>query len=119
MHEPDDRGHNFGPNSRQVCFFYHINLNEGNKCFYVKVDEALRLVDNTLLQLLQGLSDRNLMRCVNLVVLADHGMAEAGPSRVIRPQIYVPNINNLTRYWNGVFPRFEPLRNNPGIYYIN
>ena len=75
------------------------------------MNESLKKVDQTILYLVRGLQERNLLSCINLLLLADHGMADAGAERVIKPQEFVPDIDKRSRFWNGVFPRFEPLSN--------
>ncbi|XP_030052410.1 ectonucleotide pyrophosphatase/phosphodiesterase family member 3 [Microcaecilia unicolor] len=55
IEEPDSSGHTFGPVSGGVI-------------------QALQLADKTLGMLMDGLKQRNLHNCVNLIVLADHGM---------------------------------------------
>ncbi|GAB0186707.1 ectonucleotide pyrophosphatase/phosphodiesterase family member 3 [Grus japonensis] len=55
IEEPDSSGHSFGPVSGGVI-------------------KALQLADQTLGMLMEGLKQRNLDKCVNLIVLADHGM---------------------------------------------
>ncbi|XP_053315226.1 ectonucleotide pyrophosphatase/phosphodiesterase family member 3 [Spea bombifrons] len=55
IEEPDKSGHSYGPVSGGV-----IN--------------SLLLADKTMGMLLDGLKQRNLHNCVNLIVLADHGM---------------------------------------------
>ncbi|KAM9563935.1 ectonucleotide pyrophosphatase/phosphodiesterase family member 3 isoform 1-T1 [Guaruba guarouba] len=55
IEEPDSSGHSFGPVSGGVL-------------------KALQLVDQALGMLMEGLKQRNLHKCVNLIVLADHGM---------------------------------------------
>ncbi|RXG54686.1 Ectonucleotide pyrophosphatase/phosphodiesterase family member 1 [Armadillidium vulgare] len=90
LNEPDTQGHRHGPDSQQV-------------------NEALKRVDDTVQLLLEGLESRSLLSCVNLILLADHGMAAAGAERVIRLQEFVPEIHRGNRYFNGVFPRFQPL----------
>ncbi|KAM6279086.1 ectonucleotide pyrophosphatase/phosphodiesterase family member 3 [Porphyrio hochstetteri] len=55
IEEPDSSGHSFGPVSGGVI-------------------KALQLADETLGMLMDGLKQRNLHNCVNLIVLADHGM---------------------------------------------
>lgn len=52
----DSAGHHFGPDSTQV-------------------DQALRDVDAALARLVKGLKQRGVYRNVNIIVLADHGMA--------------------------------------------
>nr|XP_013814390.1 PREDICTED: ectonucleotide pyrophosphatase/phosphodiesterase family member 3 [Apteryx mantelli mantelli] len=55
IEEPDSSGHSFGPVSSGVI-------------------KALQLADQTLGMLMEGLKQRNLHHCVNLILLADHGM---------------------------------------------
>ncbi|XP_010126198.1 PREDICTED: ectonucleotide pyrophosphatase/phosphodiesterase family member 3-like, partial [Chlamydotis macqueenii] len=55
IEEPDSAGHSFGPVSGGVI-------------------KALQLADQALGMLMDGLKQRNLHKCVNLIVLADHGM---------------------------------------------
>ncbi|XP_053566653.1 ectonucleotide pyrophosphatase/phosphodiesterase family member 3 [Bombina bombina] len=55
IEEPDSAGHSYGPVSGGVI-------------------AALLLADQTMGMLLDGLKQRNLHNCVNLIVLADHGM---------------------------------------------
>ncbi|NWW92852.1 ENPP3 phosphodiesterase, partial [Rhynochetos jubatus] len=55
IEEPDSSGHSFGPVSGGVI-------------------QALQLADQALGMLMDGLKQRNLHKCVNLIVLADHGM---------------------------------------------
>lgn len=52
----DHAGHTFGPDTPQV-------------------DEALRKTDAALARLVQGLKQRKLLDHINMIVLADHGMA--------------------------------------------
>uniref|UniRef100_A0A8C0FC20 Ectonucleotide pyrophosphatase/phosphodiesterase family member 3 n=1 Tax=Bubo bubo TaxID=30461 RepID=A0A8C0FC20_BUBBB len=55
IEEPDSSGHSFGPVSGGVI-------------------KALQVADQALGMLMEGLKQRNLHKCVNLIVLADHGM---------------------------------------------
>ncbi|XP_060609360.2 ectonucleotide pyrophosphatase/phosphodiesterase family member 3 [Anolis sagrei] len=55
IEEPDKAGHSYGPVSGGTI-------------------KALQLADQTLGMLMEGLKQRNLHNCVNLIVLADHGM---------------------------------------------
>jgi len=54
--EVDHAGHTFGPDTPQV-------------------DEALRSTDSAMAHLVQGLKQRKLLDRINMIVLADHGMA--------------------------------------------
>ncbi|WP_445143945.1 alkaline phosphatase family protein [Dyella sp. Tek66A03] len=56
--EVDHTGHTYGPDSPQV-------------------DDALRDTDAALTRLVQGLKQRGLFGHINMIVLADHGMASA------------------------------------------
>ncbi|XP_071533900.1 venom phosphodiesterase 2-like isoform X2 [Panulirus ornatus] len=89
MHEPDNIGHDFGPNSPEL-------------------EKVLVRVDSFVKRLVEGLQARNLVSCVNLLVVADHGMAEAGQQRMINLNDYIPNFTNITRFWDGAFGRFTP-----------
>jgi predicted AlkP superfamily pyrophosphatase or phosphodiesterase len=60
----DGAGHSFGPNSRELVL-------------------ALETVDASLGRLLRGLDDRGLTNTVNVIVTADHGMAETSRQRVV------------------------------------
>ncbi|XP_078505343.1 ectonucleotide pyrophosphatase/phosphodiesterase family member 3 isoform X2 [Lissotriton helveticus] len=55
IEEPDSSGHSYGPVSGGVI-------------------QALMLADRTVGMLMDGLKQRNLHNCANLIVLADHGM---------------------------------------------
>ncbi|NXX46519.1 ENPP3 phosphodiesterase, partial [Tricholaema leucomelas] len=55
IEEPDSSGHSSGPVSGSVI-------------------KALQVADQALGMLMDGLKQRNLHRCANLIVLADHGM---------------------------------------------
>nr|XP_045625603.1 venom phosphodiesterase 2-like [Procambarus clarkii] len=94
MHQPDEVAHVYGPKAPQV-------------------DETLSHIDAVVKLLVEGLGARNLLSCVNLVVLADHGMAETALERVIRIDHYVPNLDARTRFWGGVFGRMTPLDGSP------
>ncbi|XP_042225372.1 venom phosphodiesterase 2-like [Homarus americanus] len=89
MHEPDNMGHIYGPDAPML-------------------NTMLTRVDNMVKRLLDGLKVRNLFSCVNLLVVSDHGMVEAGEQRVLRLDSYIPNIVNRTRFWDGVFGRMTP-----------
>ena len=64
MSDVDAAGHNFGPESPDV-------------------QRALERVDDMLGRLLRGLGERRLLDAVNIIVTADHGMAETSRQRVV------------------------------------
>ncbi|NWU14596.1 ENPP3 phosphodiesterase, partial [Cephalopterus ornatus] len=104
IEEPDSSGHSFGPVSGGVI-------------------KALQVADQALGMLMDGLKQRNLHNCVNLIVLADHGMEKtycnqleymtnyfkqvdfymyAGPAARIRAQ-NVPNDYFTLKLMTGLF----------------
>uniref|UniRef100_H2ZDI4 Uncharacterized protein n=1 Tax=Ciona savignyi TaxID=51511 RepID=H2ZDI4_CIOSA len=58
----DHAGHSFGPDS-------------------IEMDEALAKADSYVTMLMDGLKVRNLHNCANVIVLADHGMADISCNR--------------------------------------
>ncbi|XP_051951428.1 ectonucleotide pyrophosphatase/phosphodiesterase family member 1-like [Xyrauchen texanus] len=75
--EPDSSGHRFGPMSSQVI-------------------EALLNVDRLIGLVLEGLKQRQLDKCVNLILLSDHGMEEASCEKAAYVSRYLKNINDIT-----------------------
>ncbi|XP_074541875.1 ectonucleotide pyrophosphatase/phosphodiesterase family member 1 [Halichoeres trimaculatus] len=73
LEEPDSSGHRYGPASPQVV-------------------EALENVDRILGLLMDGLVQKNLQHCVNVIVVSDHGMEEASCDKAS----YVSNFLNNT-----------------------
>ncbi|XP_064485176.1 venom phosphodiesterase-like, partial [Ornithodoros turicata] len=74
-HEPDSVFHMFGPES-----------NQGN--------ESLDRVEKMLNRLMSGLYERNLLGCINIIVVSDHGMASSDEWK----WIYLHKYANLTNY---------------------
>ncbi|XP_042219889.1 venom phosphodiesterase-like [Homarus americanus] len=87
--EPDHTGHGFGPDSKEV-------------------NETVKIVDNMIKRLMKGLDDNYLTQDVNIIILADHGMAPAGQTRLIELNELVPNIHNRSFTYTGAFSRIEP-----------
>ncbi|NWS23007.1 ENPP3 phosphodiesterase, partial [Pachyramphus minor] len=73
IEEPDSSGHSFGPVSGGVI-------------------KALQVADQALGMLMDGLKQRNLHNCVNLIVLADHGMEKT----------YCTQLEYMTNYFKEV-----------------
>ncbi|XP_051500972.1 ectonucleotide pyrophosphatase/phosphodiesterase family member 1-like isoform X2 [Myxocyprinus asiaticus] len=88
--EPDSAGHRFGPMSSQVI-------------------EALLNVDRLIGLLLEGLKERQLDKCVNLILLSDHGMEEASCEKAAYVSRYLENINDITVI-QGPAARVRPRR---------
>uniref|UniRef100_A0A8C4DY02 Ectonucleotide pyrophosphatase/phosphodiesterase 1 n=1 Tax=Dicentrarchus labrax TaxID=13489 RepID=A0A8C4DY02_DICLA len=70
LDEPDTSGHMYGPASSQVV-------------------RALENVDRILGLLMNGLLQRDLQHCVNIIIISDHGMEEASSDRAAYVSNYV------------------------------
>ncbi|MCI4381529.1 hypothetical protein PGIGA_G00252830 [Pangasianodon gigas] len=75
--QPDTFGHRLGPLSNEL-------------------DNPLREIDNIIGQLMNGLKQMNLHRCVNVIIVGDHGMEEAHCDRTEYLSSYGLNVNELT-----------------------
>lgn len=69
-----------------------------------------------LQRLVDGLNQLGLFECVNLIVLADHGMASSVglPDHVIKLKDYIPDIYDLAYTYTGAFPRLDPKNESEG-----
>ncbi|KAL6461841.1 hypothetical protein MHYP_G00299860 [Metynnis hypsauchen] len=76
MDEPDSSGHRFGPNSSQVI-------------------KALMRVDTMMSLVMDGLKQKNLHNCVNLILLSDHGMEEASNKKAAYVSSYQDNTDDF------------------------
>ncbi|XP_075453445.1 ectonucleotide pyrophosphatase/phosphodiesterase family member 3 isoform X2 [Ascaphus truei] len=79
IEEPDAAGHTYGPVSGGVI-------------------ASLLLADQTMGMLLDGLKQRNLLNCVNLIVLADHGMEKTYCEQLEYMTDYFADINFFHLY---------------------
>ncbi|XP_056256020.1 ectonucleotide pyrophosphatase/phosphodiesterase family member 3 isoform X3 [Seriola aureovittata] len=75
LEEPDKSGHNFGPVSGGLI-------------------EALQGVDKIIGQLMNGLKQIGLHRCLNIIIVADHGMEDTSCDRKEVLQELVGDISN-------------------------
>ncbi|KAL6039088.1 hypothetical protein STEG23_023352, partial [Scotinomys teguina] len=91
VEEPDSAGHKTGPVSAGVI-------------------KALQLVDDAFGMLMEGLKQRNLHNCVNIILLADHGMDQTYCDKVEYMTDYFPQINFYM--YQGPAPRIR-TRNIP------
>uniref|UniRef100_A0A3Q3A3D5 Ectonucleotide pyrophosphatase/phosphodiesterase 2 n=1 Tax=Kryptolebias marmoratus TaxID=37003 RepID=A0A3Q3A3D5_KRYMA len=74
--QPDTFGHRLGPLSSEL-------------------DNPLREIDNIIGQLMNGLKQMNLHRCVNVIIVGDHGMEEAHCDRTEFLSSYPLNLDNI------------------------
>ncbi|XP_054616938.1 ectonucleotide pyrophosphatase/phosphodiesterase family member 1 isoform X1 [Dunckerocampus dactyliophorus] len=77
LEEPDSSGHRYGPASTQVI-------------------DALKHVDRIMGTLMDGLIQRNLLHCVNIIISSDHGMEEASCERAVFVSPYLKNTDDFT-----------------------
>ncbi|KAH3831572.1 uncharacterized protein LOC127876504 isoform X2 [Dreissena polymorpha] len=89
--EPDMAGHKYGPKNE------------------IQIAAALKRVDDSLRMLMEGLVARKLHHCVNLVVIADHGMADISCNNIVRLKdiegIDNDYLSSKFWVWDGAFGR--------------
>uniref|UniRef100_A0AAQ6AE41 SMB domain-containing protein n=1 Tax=Amphiprion ocellaris TaxID=80972 RepID=A0AAQ6AE41_AMPOC len=64
--------------------------------FGPQLDNPLREIDNIIGQLMNGLKQMNLHRCINVIIVGDHGMEEAHCDRTEFLSSYPLNIEEIT-----------------------
>ncbi|XP_046875784.1 ectonucleotide pyrophosphatase/phosphodiesterase family member 2 isoform X2 [Hypomesus transpacificus] len=74
--QPDTFGHRLGPLSSEL-------------------DNPLREIDNIIGQLMNGLKQMDLHRCVNIIIVGDHGMEEAHCDKMEFLSSYPLNIDDI------------------------
>ena len=74
--EPDHQGHSTGPHSPEL-------------------DNALKKVEEAVKELMRGLVERELLHCVNLLFVSDHGMVQRRTDPLIDLAVSVPNISEI------------------------
>ncbi|HET6432637.1 ectonucleotide pyrophosphatase/phosphodiesterase [Dyella sp.] len=84
----DHAGHDFGPDSPQV-------------------NEALRDTDAAMARLVAGLRQRHLLEHINIITLADHGMAEVPPGHTVLMDALIP-LDHVQKVTMGVLAGFNP-----------
>ncbi|GAB2550484.1 alkaline phosphatase family protein [Rhodanobacter koreensis] len=84
----DHAGHKYGPDTPQV-------------------DDALRETDEAMTRLVQGLKQRGLFDKINLIVLADHGMAGAPLSNSVLLDKLIP-LDQVQTVAMGILAGFNP-----------
>uniref|UniRef100_A0A8D3DK92 SMB domain-containing protein n=1 Tax=Scophthalmus maximus TaxID=52904 RepID=A0A8D3DK92_SCOMX len=98
--QPDTYGHRLGPLSsevRCVCVCVEAGRTDGRTdAGFMSLDNPLRELDNIIGQLMSGLKQMNLHRCVNVIIVGDHGMEEAHCDRTEFLSSYPLNIDEIT-----------------------
>ncbi|XP_038582268.1 ectonucleotide pyrophosphatase/phosphodiesterase family member 1 [Micropterus salmoides] len=90
LDEPDSSGHIYGPRSQQVV-------------------QALENVDRIVGMLMDGLLQRDLQHCVNLIIVSDHGMEEASCEKAAILSTYLDNTGDFSVI-QGPAARIRPSR---------
>ncbi|XP_006821657.1 ectonucleotide pyrophosphatase/phosphodiesterase family member 3-like [Saccoglossus kowalevskii] len=85
--EPDGAGHDFGPYADEV-------------------DAMLQYMDTVIGALMDGIMNLQLDKCVDIIILADHGMAPRDCSRVFFLHDYINTYDYYIRY--GAITRLDP-----------
>uniref|UniRef100_A0A3B3QUZ1 SMB domain-containing protein n=1 Tax=Paramormyrops kingsleyae TaxID=1676925 RepID=A0A3B3QUZ1_9TELE len=88
LEEPDKSGHKFGPVSGGVI-------------------EAIQNMDRIIGQLMNGLKQMNLHRCVNIIIVADHGMEDTSCTQMEFLENMLGNVNDLFVYQGAFDPRSD------------
>ncbi|XP_054474518.1 ectonucleotide pyrophosphatase/phosphodiesterase family member 1 [Anoplopoma fimbria] len=76
LSEPDSAGHRYGPASSQVL-------------------QALINVDNIMGMLMDGLTQRGLNHCVNIIIVSDHGMEEVSCEKAAYVSTYMDKTDDF------------------------
>ncbi|EGW04715.1 ectonucleotide pyrophosphatase/phosphodiesterase family member 1 isoform X1 [Cricetulus griseus] len=76
LEEPDSSGHSHGPVSSEVI-------------------KALQKVDRMVGMLMDGLKDLNLDKCLNLILVSDHGMEQGSCKKYVYLNKYLGDVNNI------------------------
>ncbi|XP_057210158.1 ectonucleotide pyrophosphatase/phosphodiesterase family member 2 isoform X1 [Triplophysa rosa] len=87
----DERPYVYAAHSEQPDTYGHVLGPLNNE-----LDNTLRKIDNIIGQLLNGLKQMNLHRCVNVILVGDHGMEESHCERTEYLKSYGLNVDDLT-----------------------
>uniref|UniRef100_A0A9J8B1N5 SMB domain-containing protein n=1 Tax=Cyprinus carpio carpio TaxID=630221 RepID=A0A9J8B1N5_CYPCA len=92
LHLPDEeRPYVYAVHSEQPDAYGHILGPLSNE-----LDNTLRKIDNIIGQLMNGLKQMNLHRCVNVILVGDHGMEESHCERTEYLGSYGLNVDAIT-----------------------
>ncbi|XP_004630371.1 ectonucleotide pyrophosphatase/phosphodiesterase family member 1 [Octodon degus] len=76
LEEPDSSGHSFGPVSSEVI-------------------KALQRVDSMVGMLMEGLRELKLDKCLNLILISDHGMEQGSCKKYVYLNKYLGDVKNI------------------------
>uniref|UniRef100_A0A3P9AP35 SMB domain-containing protein n=1 Tax=Esox lucius TaxID=8010 RepID=A0A3P9AP35_ESOLU len=94
--QPDTDGHKLGPMSTEVSgWVWGQAAGSGARAqglgAGVRLNSPLREIDKTIGRLMDGLKQMKLHRCVNIILVGDHGMEEAHCERTEFLSSYMPS----------------------------
>lgn len=83
------------------------------------MNDQIRRVDNEVQVLFDNMQKAGFLGCVDVIVLADHGMASA-PSgeKFLILENYVPDIASSSRIYDGVLPNIRPHLDTEGMLHV-
>ena len=80
------------------------------------MDDVIRDVDNQVQYLLDLMEKEGILGCVDLMVVADHGMANTPvDEQFVLLEDLVPNIKKDARIYEGTVPTIRPNQDTEGI----
>lgn len=75
----------------------------------------MTMIDSHVRMIVDGLMARNVFNCVNLIIVSDHGMADAPPDqKLIDLSKFVPDIQESVIFHHGPVPLVRPKNDIPG-----
>uniref|UniRef100_A0A3B4YGQ3 Ectonucleotide pyrophosphatase/phosphodiesterase 2 n=1 Tax=Seriola lalandi dorsalis TaxID=1841481 RepID=A0A3B4YGQ3_SERLL len=75
-----------------ACVMYHLDCD--SLCGF-QLNNPLRFIDRIVGQLMDGLKQMKLHRCVNIILVGDHGMEEAHCDRTEFLSNYITNVDDI------------------------
>lgn len=77
--------------------------------------EKVAVVDKQIRRLIDGLVERNISNCVNIIIVSDHGMADS-PSghQLVELSRYIPDVQESTLTFYGPVTSIRPLNESRG-----
>ncbi|KAL4630021.1 ectonucleotide pyrophosphatase/phosphodiesterase family member 2-like isoform X2 [Arapaima gigas] len=91
--QPDSYGHKLGPLSNEVGWTSSGNLYSG--FCGLQLNNPLKEIDKIVGMLMDGLKQMKLHRCVNIILVGDHGMEEAHCERTEFLSSYPVNVDDI------------------------
>uniref|UniRef100_A0A7N9ASF0 Ectonucleotide pyrophosphatase/phosphodiesterase 2 n=1 Tax=Mastacembelus armatus TaxID=205130 RepID=A0A7N9ASF0_9TELE len=81
---------------RILTMLQWLHLPEGERyVHYILLNNPLRVIDRIVGQLMDGLKQMKLHRCVNIILVGDHGMEEAHCDRTEFLSNYMTNVDDI------------------------